>query len=249
MTYKTIFQQLLLACVTTIVGTHAIAGVVISGTRVIYPAAQKEVSVKLNNNGNLPALVQTWVDNGNVESTPADSKAPFLLSPPVFRIDPNKGQTLRMMFTGPALPEDKESVFWLNVLEIPPKAPAATEGTNVLSMAFRSRIKIFYRPTTLTGNASEAAQKLQWRAQPAPTGKGYELQASNPSAFHVSLVGLTLIDGGKRYSGADGMVPPKSNMQFALPELRALPSATAMLEFNSIDDYGALNPQNYPLRP
>jgi len=230
-------------------GSQAMAGVVITGTRVIYPAAQKEVSVKLNNNGNLPALVQVWVDSGNVESSPADSKAPFLLSPPVFRIDPSKGQTLRMMFTGAALPTDKESVFWLNVLEIPPKAPAATEGANVLSMAFRSRIKIFYRPAALVGNFEKAPQQLQWRFQSAATGKGYELQASNPGAFHVSLVGLTLIDGGKHYSSTDGMVPPGGTQQFALPELHALPSAIATLEFNAINDYGALIPTQTALRP
>ncbi|MCF5239966.1 fimbria/pilus periplasmic chaperone, partial [Pseudomonas sp. PA-5-4G] len=78
-------KQLLLASLLALASAQAIAGVVITGTRVIYPAGQKEVTVKLNNNGTQPALMQAWIDTGSVESTPTSSKAPFLLSPPVAR--------------------------------------------------------------------------------------------------------------------------------------------------------------------
>ncbi|MDP1293960.1 fimbria/pilus periplasmic chaperone, partial [Klebsiella variicola] len=42
------------------------------------------------------------------KSSPTSSKAPFVLSPPVSRIDPSKGQSLRLMFTGAPLASDKE---------------------------------------------------------------------------------------------------------------------------------------------
>lgn len=131
----------------SLVCSQAMAGVVITGTRLVYPASQKEITVKLNNNGSKPALVQAWVDTGDVQSSPTSSKAPFLLSPPVSRIDPSKGQSLRLMFTGASLPANKESVFWFNILEIPPKAEGPVE-MNVLQMAFRSRIKIFFTAPT-----------------------------------------------------------------------------------------------------
>ena len=146
----------------SLVCSQAMAGVVITGTRLVYPASQKEITVKLNNNGSKPALVQAWVDTGDVQSSPTSSKAPFLLSPPVSRIDPSKGQSLRLMFTGASLPANKESVFWFNILEIPPKAEGPVE-MNVLQMAFRSRIKIFYRPDGLPGSPSDAPQQVQWK--------------------------------------------------------------------------------------
>lgn len=59
----------------TLVCSQAMAGVVITGTRLIYPAGQKEITVKLNNNGLHPALVQAWVDTGDVQSSPTSSKA------------------------------------------------------------------------------------------------------------------------------------------------------------------------------
>ncbi|EJG2632899.1 TPA: molecular chaperone, partial [Escherichia coli] len=34
--------------------------VVIMGTRVVYPATQKSISIRLNNDNESPALVQSW---------------------------------------------------------------------------------------------------------------------------------------------------------------------------------------------
>ena len=230
----------------TLMYSQAKAGVVITGTRLVYPASQKEVTVKLNNNGARPVLVQSWVDDGDLQSSPTSSKAPFVLSPPVSRIDPSKGQSLRLMFSGAALPSSKESVFWLNVLEIPPKADGPTD-MNVLQMAFRSRIKIFYRPDGLPGNVNDAPQQVQWKVVAAD--KGYALQAFNPTAFHVSQVELALTLGSQRFDSENGMVGPGETKTFVLPSLKSMPGAGAQVEFNAINDYGALVPTKQPLKP
>ncbi|MGX9729987.1 fimbrial biogenesis chaperone [Janthinobacterium sp. NFX145] len=229
-----IFSLALLFCSSTM------ASVVITGTRQVYPAKQKEITVKLNNDGVRPALVQAWVDSGDVASTPATAKAPFVLTPPLARIDPGKGQSLRMMFAGTPLPSNKESVFWLNVLEIPPKAQQADENT--LQMAFRTRIKVFYRHEGLPGSPDEAIGQVQWRIVSLGNGEGYALEAHNPSAFHVSLVALTLVSGAERNASEDGMVEPGQTKQFALPTLKTFPAAGAQVEFSAINDYGAQVP-------
>lgn len=241
-------RQVLLASLVTLTCSQAIGGVVITGTRLLYPADQKEITVKLNNNGTQPALIQSWIDTGSVESTPTSSKAPFLLSPPVARIDPTKGQSLRVLFTGAPMAQDKESVFWLNVLEIPPK-PEAGADINTLQMAFRSRIKLFYRPTGLPGTASEAIEQVQWQLVPARDGQGLALQAFNPSAFHVSLIELELVAGAQRERSEDGMIAPGETRQFVLPTLKVRPAAGAQVEFSAINDYGALIPTRKALKP
>lgn len=241
-------KQLLLASLAALVCCQATASVVITGTRLVYPSDQKEITVKLNNNGTQPALTQSWIDTGSVESTPTSSKAPFVLSPPVARIDPAKGQSLRVMFTGVPLAQDKESVFWLNVLEIPPK-PQGSDDLNTLQMAFRSRIKLFYRPVGLAGTASEAIEQVQWQLVPARTGQGMALQAFNPSAFYVSLIELDLVVGAQRDRSEDGMVGPGETRQFLLPTLKSRPVGAAQVEFNAINDYGALVPTRKTLKP
>ncbi|MBD9634545.1 molecular chaperone [Pseudomonas sp. PDM19] len=229
-----------------LVHSQAQAGVVITGTRLIYPASQKEITVKLNNNGTRPALVQSWIDSGDVNTSPTKSTAPFVLSPPVSRIDPGKGQSLRLMFTGAKLPADKESVFWLNVLEIPPKATGPVD-LNALQMAFRSRIKIFYRPDGLPGTASDAPKQLQWKV--VAIDKGYALQVFNPTAFHVSEVDLALMIGSQSYESENGMVGPGQTKTFALPTLKAPLSGGGEVQYNAINDYGALVPTRQPLTP
>ncbi|WP_447878353.1 fimbria/pilus periplasmic chaperone, partial [Serratia fonticola] len=139
--------------------THALASVVISGTRVIYPSDAKEVSVKISNVGPSPVLLQSWIDSGDANAKPSAIKVPFVLTPPMNRVEAGKGQTLRISYAGGTLPMDKESVFWLNVLEVPAKSQAKTDE-NKLQMAFRTRIKLFYRPASLEGNANDAAKAV-----------------------------------------------------------------------------------------
>ncbi|MBC3232133.1 fimbria/pilus periplasmic chaperone, partial [Serratia fonticola] len=67
--------------------THALASVVISGTRVIYPSDAKEVSVKISNVGPSPVLLQSWIDSGDANAKPSAIKVPFVLTPPMNRVE------------------------------------------------------------------------------------------------------------------------------------------------------------------
>ncbi|QII29146.1 fimbria/pilus periplasmic chaperone [Stenotrophomonas maltophilia] len=215
------------------------ASIVITGTRVIYPAEASEVTVKLNNSGTRPALVQSWIDRGDIASTPSSAEAPFMLSPPVTRIDPGKGQSLRVMATSSTLPKDRESVFWLNVLDIPPEVQAEA-GANLLQMAFRSRIKIFFRPSRLPGSATDAMSRLEWRLDFSESGEGHVLRAFNPTAFHVSLVGLSVGHGEQRAPSEDGMVAPGATAAFPVKTLALPISENVDVSFSAINDHGAL---------
>src|SRR5437868_3111030 len=108
------------------------ASVVISGTRVVYGQRDREVTIRLTNDGEAPALVQAWLDRGDPDVDPATISVPFTLTPPMFRVDPAKGQSLRVIYTQEPLPADRETVFWLNVLEVPPRAQ--TPGTNSMQL-------------------------------------------------------------------------------------------------------------------
>ncbi|EPT0778028.1 fimbria/pilus periplasmic chaperone [Enterobacter hormaechei] len=101
--------------------TVAQASIVITGTRVIYPASSKEVTVKVSNKGESPVLIQSWLDNGDTNAKPDKIKVPFVLTPPINRVEPSSGQTLRIRALPNNLSQKQESIFWLNVLEIPAK--------------------------------------------------------------------------------------------------------------------------------
>lgn len=126
------------------------AGIVIYGTRVIYPAGKNEVMVQLMNRGDRGALVQAWIDDSNTSITPENIRVPFLISPPVVRVRANTGQQLKIKALSNTLPRNQESLFYLNVLDIPPNA-SVNDGKNVVKFAIQNRIKLFYRPEGVTG--------------------------------------------------------------------------------------------------
>lgn len=110
--------------------------------------AEKSINVQLQNGDNSPSLVQAWLDTGDASGSPGSVRVPFVITPPVSRIEPGTGQTLRIMYTGEPLPRDRESVFYLNVLDIPPRPEfggkkADVGNVNYLQLAVRSRIKLF----------------------------------------------------------------------------------------------------------
>lgn len=223
------------------ISTHA--GVIIYGTRVIFPAEQQEVVVRLENKGERPALVQTWLDTGDVRSTPATAQTPFTLSPPIFRIEPYQQQALRLRYSGDPSPTDRESLYWLNVLEVPPMT-AGTEQNNQIELAFRTRLRVFLRPKALPYPVSSAPAKLQWKL--VALEQGYALQATNPTPYHISLTAVDLLSEGKRFSKApgkepnDGLLMPAGDVKlFALPQLRDRPSGTPKVEFTTVSDFGA----------
>lgn len=212
------------------------AGVQITGTRVIYPADQREVSVSVVNNDKTARLLQAWVDSGDANERPDSSKAPFIITPPMSRVDPGKGQTFRLMYNGAALPTDRESVFWLNMLEIPPK-PSGTKGdaNNYLQFAVRTRIKIFFRPKGLAGNPISSIDQLSWHV--AQGEKGFVAECTNNTPFNVSFGDVSFAHVPEQESVTKGgMCPAMGKASFPLNG--SVDTAQGKLSFKVINDFG-----------
>lgn len=222
------------------------AEIVIDRTRVIYPMQEREVTVNLTNAADSPRLVQVWIDEGAMEQAPELSDVPFTVTPPILRMDAGKGQALRVMLSraqAQGLVPDKESLFWLNVLGVKPVV-AAAQGQNSLQFAWRSRIKLFVRPTSLSGEPDNAPQTLQWRAlnDAAPA-----LQVSNPSAYHVTLTQVSLALNGREYrNDAPPMLAPGAEVIIALNIVQNPSPGGAQAQFSTLDDWGSS--QSHPLR-
>lgn len=221
-----IFLTILCALVMTSFASRA--GIVVSGTRVIYPADKKEVTVSMKNTGQTPALVQSWIDTGDPTEAPQNIQVPFVLMPPFARIDGGKGQTLRLIYTGGALPQDRESVFWLNILSVPPKK---TDSQNqYLNVAYQTRIKLFYRPAGLNVRPEHAGEKLQWKRE------AYSLSVFNPTPYYISLMSVAWSIGEETYSLHGEMVAPFSTLNIQDKE-HAL-SGVKKISFGIINDQG-----------
>jgi chaperone protein EcpD len=226
-------------------GQAAHAGIVLNGTRVVFPAEQREVIVKITNDGQQPELIQAWIDHGDPHADPASTRVPFMLTPPRARLAPGKTEALRILFDGEALPQNKESVFWLNVLDLPPKPATQVQvGHNLLQMAVRSRIKLFYRPAKLPGDPIEAPAKLRWAL--VHQGGHTVLQATNPTPYAVSLSQIAVTTASASTPAGDGgMVEPGATATFALHG--SVNGASPYGHYQSINDYGGISAGNADL--
>lgn len=215
------------------------AAIVIHGTRVVIDGAAGEVTVQVQNNGKQPVLMQAWIDDGDFAATPQKAKSPFVLTPPVARIEAQKGQALRVIRMGDVAERRQESLFWLNVVEIPPKpAENLAAGDNLLMFSFRTRIKVFYRPAGLAGTAARAHEQLCFSYDAAAR----KLRVSNPTPYHITFRSLLLrrADGsmaGELPSRQDRMIAPASERAFDL-QLKGAPSAGLAVHYSVINDFG-----------
>lgn len=196
------------------------AGVIIGGTRVVYDGNKKEASIDVNNPDKTPYLIQSWVEtlNGGAE------KAPFIITPPLYRLDGGQQNIERVVVTG-NLPQDKESLYWLNIKAI----PSAPKKDNTLQIAIKTRIKLIYRPAGLKSQQpQELSHQLTWRRN------GNQLQVTNPTSYVINFNEISL--GGKKIENVSYVLPGES-MNFTLP---AGANSTS-INYKVINDYGAVS--------
>lgn len=195
------------------------ASVTLGGTRLIYDASQREASISVTNGQQaVPHLIQSWVeaDGSSVDKTP------FIVTPPLFRLDAGRENTLRVVYTGEtALPDNKESLYWLNVKSIP---AVERSDQNRLLIAVKSRIKIFYRPASLNNeNAAEAWRKLAF------SHSNGRLIINNPTPYYVSLFSLK---SGSNMIKNPPMVAPFSDVSVTSPR--------GDVTWQAINDFGGV---------
>lgn len=216
------------------------AGVSIVGTRIVYPSNAKSVNVQLNNSFNTAALVQAWIDDGDPSSIPAAEKIPFILNPALTRVEAQKGQVIRILPLDVShLAKDRESIFWFNMLDIPPEDPSL-EKTNRINFTVRTRIKMFYRPSTIKLKPEQAYKALQF-SQNAQQ----QVSLNNPTPYFITLI---KISDGSHQAIEDGeqaiMLQPFE--QRTLSNFKLNPSATK-ISYRLINDLGASQDLEYIL--
>ncbi|RZF54444.1 molecular chaperone [Acinetobacter halotolerans] len=218
----------------SVMATVTHAEMIIHGTRVIYPSDAREVTLQLSNNGSKPALVQAWIDEGDPKSTPDQSKVPFMITPPISRVEAAKSQTLRITALPSAsqLNQQQETVLWLNVLDIPPSPTGKGNEAipdNFLQLAIRSRIKFFYRPATIKADANLAADKLQWQKS------GQSLVIKNPTPFHITMTSIFQANGDKKVD----LLPQGLMLKpFSEDRVQLKNTNTEKMSFINVNDYG-----------
>lgn len=203
------------------------AGVVIGGTRFIYHASRAALSVPVSNHSDAPWLIDTHIlPGGRWPGTKSEGRiVPFVVTPPLLMLSARQENMLRVVYTGEPLPTDRESLFTLSVAAIPSGKPEA----NSVQMAFRSALKLIYRPDGLVGDPPQAYQHLVWTLTPGGA------MVRNPTPYYVTLF---LLHTNGRIRDNAGVVAPFSTRQTRW----CRQASRCALRWQSINDDGRVMP-------
>ena len=220
---KTALKKTLMAVACLSAVPAAQAAISLDRTRAIFNGGEKSMTLNVaNDNKQLPYLAQAWIENEKQEKI---TTVPIVVTPPVQRLEPGAKSMVRLASTPDIskLPQDRESLFYFNLREIPPKSDKA----NVLQIALQTKIKLFYRP-----KAIEAQPNAVWQDQlvMSKTSGGYRIE--NPTPYYVTVIGL----GGTEKQAKEGefeavMLAPKSTQM-----VKSVIYSTPYLSY--INDYG-----------
>ncbi|PIJ48550.1 molecular chaperone [Erwinia sp. OLTSP20] len=180
------------------------AAISLDRTRVIFAGGSHSMSLNITNeNRELPYLAQGWIEDQHGKKI----TSPLLVLPPLQRVEPGARSQIRIQVT-PAinqLAKDRETLFYFNLREIPPKS----SKPNTLQIALQTRVKLFYRPEPLLVSADGYANP--WQKKLTLSRQGDHFQVSNPTPYYVTLAGASATLKSPDVAGFEPlMVAPKS---------------------------------------
>lgn len=179
------------------------AAVTLDRTRIIFPGTEDSVQVNISNTSEkLPYLAQAWIE----DATGKKINTHFMIRPPIQRLETGAKSIIRIqrMPELSALPQDRESLFWFNLREI----PSRSADSNTLQIALHSRIKIYYRPAAIIPE-KYTVWEHQLVLHKSPEGFLIE----NPTPYYMTVIGITGTEKekvDKQFSAV--VIEPKSSV-------------------------------------
>lgn len=172
-------RQALIASVLLAAPLVSHSAIVPDRTRVIFNGNENSITVTLKNgNATLPYLAQAWLEDDKF----AKDTRYFTALPPLQRIEPKSDGQVKVqpLPAAASLPQDRESLFYFNVREIPPKS----DKPNTLQLALQTRIKFFYRPVAV---ARQVDKTHPWQTKLTLTYQGDGVIFDNPTPFYLVI--------------------------------------------------------------
>ncbi|MGR7053277.1 fimbria/pilus periplasmic chaperone [Klebsiella aerogenes] len=193
-------------CLTALMAAQqASAAIALDRTRVIFNGDEQSVTLAVSNqNKELPYLAQAWVEDENGNKI----ESPLAALPPLQRVEPGAKSQVKVQATSGIhmLARDRESLFYFNLREIPPKSTKP----NTLQIALQTRVKLFYRPESIALTRADQATPYQQKITLSHQGDKYVV--NNPTPYFVTIASAApslQVDGLKSFTPM--MVAPKSS--------------------------------------
>lgn len=178
---KTIRTLLMLAgAMCSLLGQAANAAIALDRTRAVFNGSEKNLVLNISNdNKKEPYLAQAWLEDAQGKRL----KDYLMVTPPMQRVEAGSKSMIRItaLPSVASLPQDRESLFYFSVREVPPRS----DRPNVLQLALQTRIKLFYRPA---GIVPERFSRHDDKLILHKVSGGFRVE--NPTPYYMTLLGI-----------------------------------------------------------
>ena len=150
----------------------------------------------------------------------------------------NKSEAVvQMMYSGEGLPTDRESLVWLDVKAIPAMTDGEKKVKTKVMVAVLTRIKVFYRPENLPGNATDAIAALSWKKEANNT-----VTVKNDSPYYVVMNKVKINDDEVKVSIEDNntVVAPHGSKTYPVKTAKAGTKVT----WSAINEYSVVSAEH-----
>lgn len=170
---------------TTIVNKVHSYSVGLGASRIIYTPSSRGATLSVNNPNDYPVLVQS-----SVIPEQKGGDAPFLITPPLFRLDAHQQSRLKIIMTSNNANKENEPLYWMCATGIPPEqgdvwaGQVKTKNTAFIDVRIRASqcIKLLVRPEALMKSKPQDVAKLvTWDI------RGNDITAKNPTPYYMNV--------------------------------------------------------------
>lgn len=149
---------------------------------------------------------------------------PFIITPPLARLEMKSELALRIRRNDIPLPYDRESVFFISTKSLPVQQP----NDEQMVMTVVSNIKLFYRPIGLAERAvADMASNLTFSRE------GQQLIVTNPTPYWMTFSRLSIGNVTLDKQALRLMVPPFGKQTYLFPN-----NANGKITWQLIDEDG-----------
>ncbi len=203
-------------------------GFEIGATRVIYNHDSPAASFWIKNGHQYPIIAQA-----NILNSDKNSKAPFIITPPVLRVDGEMQTRLRVIPVSQTLNKDTEELFWICIKGVPPKEELGESTTAFkkashfnINIITNSCIKLISRPSKINMTVKDAVQKIDVKVQEE------RLVIYNKSPMYINISSAKI--NSKKVEIPNRYIKPYSN-----ESIRFKVKKGDEMQLSILNDYGA----------
>jgi len=199
----------------------------LGSSRIIYKPDTISATLTVSNPQDYPILVQSIVIAENKKD-----QAPFIVTPPLFRLDGGQTNQIKIIQTDNKWPSNRETLQWVCVTGIPPKngdvwnSEKLSKRNATLDISYRVQncIKMFVRPPSLENTPEETASQLEW------FNENGHLKVINPTPYYMTLKDVHI--GNNTFNNL-GYISPGETKTYKIPS-----GNKKKVQWRIVTDYG-----------